>query len=157
MEVQTPRESASVSEGIPRPDGYTGWWCPIHGVKSAAGCFPKDAKKIAVFLCLNHSCNHPRLRDCYATLDAYVDACLAGRGPVDEAVHELDRASSLHPPLGNPHEGYAVILEELDELWDEVKASKPGSDRAAMRREAIQVAAMALRFVRDVCGDRAAG
>mgnify|MGYP001558597287 CR=1 FL=1 len=156
MEVQTPRESASVSEGIPRPDGYTGWWCPIHGVKSAAECFPKDAKKIAVFLCLNHSCDHLRLLDCYATLDAYVDACLAGRGPVDEAVHELDRACSLYPPLGNPHEGYAVILEELDELWDEVKKKQGERSVEKLRKEAVQVAAMALRFIADICTEEVA-
>jgi hypothetical protein len=54
-------------------------------------------------------------------------------------------------PSTVPHEGYAVILEELDELWDEVRASKPGADCATMRTEALQVAAMALRFVHDVC------
>lgn len=69
-----------------------------------------------------------------------------------EVVIELERATALHPPMHNGHEGYAVILEELDELWDEVKASKPRDPRRAeMRAEAIQVAAMALRFVRDVC------
>ena len=68
-----------------------------------------------------------------------------------EAATELIRAMTIHAPFHSPHEGYAVILEELDELKDEVWASKPGSDRAAMRKEAIQVAAMALRFVQDVC------
>jgi hypothetical protein len=48
------------------------------------------------------------------------------------------------------HEGYAVILEELDELWAEVKAQVHNPDR--MRKEALQVAAMAVRFVEDVCG-----
>ena len=73
-------------------------------------------------------------------------------GLAGEAASELERARSMFPAFNGPHEGYAVILEELDELWDEVKASKPGADRAAMRKEAIQVAAMALRFVHDVCG-----
>ena len=71
-----------------------------------------------------------------------------------EAALELARAQMLFHRFNGPHEGYAVILEELDELWDEVKASKPGADRAAMRKEAIQVAAMALRFVHDVCDAR---
>ena len=71
-----------------------------------------------------------------------------------EAGDELVRAQDLFPAFHGPHEGYAVILEELDELWQEVKASKPGADRSAMRKEAIQVAAMALRFVHDVCDAR---
>lgn len=67
-----------------------------------------------------------------------------------EAAVELARAQSIYPRFNSPHEGYAALLEEVDELWDEVKASKPGSDRAAMRKEAVQVAAMALRFLHDV-------
>lgn len=66
-----------------------------------------------------------------------------------EAREELMRAKAKHAPMHGPHEGYAVILEELDELWDEVKAQKPDSGR--MRKEALQVAAMALRFIEDVC------
>jgi hypothetical protein len=62
---------------------------------------------------------------------------------------ELARARAKHAPMHGPHEGYAVILEELDELWDEVKAQV--QDKTKMRKEAIQVAAMAARFVEDVC------
>src|SRR5574341_2097686 len=39
-----------------------------------------------------------------------------------EAAAELRRARSLCGPMRGPHEGWAVIFEELDELWDEVKA-----------------------------------
>lgn len=67
----------------------------------------------------------------------------------EEAGRELRRAQEKHGPMHGAHEGYAVILEELDELWDEVKAQKP--DVAKMRKEALQVAAMALRFIHDVC------
>lgn len=67
----------------------------------------------------------------------------------NEASNELLRAASHHGPMNGPHEGYAVILEELDELWDLVKMKHP--DKAEMRAEAIQIAAMALRFVHDVC------
>ena len=62
---------------------------------------------------------------------------------------ELWKARRKFAPMNGPHEGYAVILEELDELWEEVKAKK--QDKARMREEAIQVAAMAARFVEDVC------
>lgn len=45
------------------------------------------------------------------------------------------------------HEGYAVLLEEVDELWDHVKTNQKNRDIPAMRQEAIQVAACAIKFV----------
>lgn len=74
---------------------------------------------------------------------------------LNEVYDELSKARSKFAPFNSAHEGYAVILEELDELWHEVKhgCSLPG--RGVMRAEAIQVAAMAVRFVQDVC-DRSA-
>lgn len=51
--------------------------------------------------------------------------------------------------MASPHEGYAVILEELDELWDEVCAQS--CDLAKARKEAAQVAAMGIRFLMDLC------
>jgi hypothetical protein len=53
--------------------------------------------------------------------------------------------------MNGPHEGYAVILEELDELWDLVKAYPKRASTDDMRPEAIQIAAMAVRFVLNVC------
>jgi hypothetical protein len=63
--------------------------------------------------------------------------------------HELWRARHLHPPFNSAHEGYAVLLEEVDELWDEVKTGGSG-----MEEEAVQVAAMAIAFLVDCFGDR---
>lgn len=62
---------------------------------------------------------------------------------------ELFSAVRKFDPFNSPHEGYAVILEELEELWDHAKANNGRSPEA--RQEAIQVAAMALRYVLDVC------
>ncbi len=64
---------------------------------------------------------------------------------------ELTKARNKFPAFHSNHEGYAVLREELDELWDEVKASKPFEANARMRKEAVQVAAMALRFLIDRC------
>jgi hypothetical protein len=61
---------------------------------------------------------------------------------------ELGHAQEKWPPMQSAHEGYSVILEELDELWHEIKLNS-GMRTDAMRAEAIQVAAMALRFVID--------
>ncbi len=62
---------------------------------------------------------------------------------------EFTRAVDTYPPMNSPHEGFAVLLEEVDELWDEVKRKPAVRSNAAMRLEAIQVAAMALRFAFD--------
>lgn len=49
----------------------------------------------------------------------------------------------------NFHHGWAVLYEEVDELWDEVKRSQ--HKEAAITHEAIQVAQVAVRFVFDLC------
>jgi len=68
---------------------------------------------------------------------------------VSSIVEEYLRASKKFGAMASAHEGYAVILEELDELWDEIKNQI--QDKEAIRSEAIQVGAMALRFLVDVC------
>lgn len=76
---------------------------------------------------------------------------------VCEVLEELARARASFPLMASAHEGYAILLEEVDELWDEIKKSPKKRDLAAMRKEAIQVAAMAIRLLEDVCdvdGDR---
>lgn len=72
-----------------------------------------------------------------------------------EAEHELRRAVAIHGSFHSSHEGFAVLHEEFDELWDEVKRNPTKHlDRPSkMRAEAIQVAAMALRFLVDCCED----
>lgn len=65
---------------------------------------------------------------------------------VMEIADEYLRASERFGPFNSAHEGYAVILEELDEAWDEIKANS--SERAI--EEMIQVGAMAMRFVIDM-------
>lgn len=66
-----------------------------------------------------------------------------------EVEDELRSATAKYGPMASPHEGYAVILEELDELWEEVRKRPDRRDPARMREEAVQVAAMAVRFMRD--------
>jgi len=95
-----------------------------------------------------------------------------------DVLMELASAEAKFKPFNSSHEGYAVILEELDELWDVVKlnpkkvfvppeilmelASRHDHERRIrdyqeaerkkmMRAEAIQVAAMATRFIKCIC------
>lgn len=68
-----------------------------------------------------------------------------------EVSTEFDAASGAFPPFASAHEGYAILAEEVDELWDEVKKNPAKRVPANLEKEAIQVAAMALRFLVDVC------
>jgi hypothetical protein len=63
---------------------------------------------------------------------------------------ELEAAVSKFPPFRSAHEGYAILLEEMDELKAEVWKNPAKRDPVKLRAEAVQVAAMALRFLVDV-------
>ncbi len=68
-----------------------------------------------------------------------------------EIEQELLRAIDMHSSFNSAHEGYSVILEELDELWVEVKKAKSKRNPVDLHDEAVQVAAMAARFVMELC------
>ena len=64
---------------------------------------------------------------------------------------EVRRAMTIHTAFNSNHEGYAALLEEVDELWDEIKRHKnPKSATDKMKLEAVQIAAMAVRFIHDL-------
>lgn len=75
----------------------------------------------------------------------------------DEAVYdvlrELEEARENWPPLNSAHEGYGVIDEEFDELKGHIFTNQKKRDLVAMRKEAVQLAAMALRFIVEVCNE----
>lgn len=72
-----------------------------------------------------------------------------------EVSAEVAAAEAKFAPFNSAHEGWAVIKEEMDELWAEVcKGGSVPKDPVAMRKEAVQLAAMAVRFIRDVCDGR---
>lgn len=68
-----------------------------------------------------------------------------------EVYEEMKRATDQYGAFNSAHEGYAIILEEMDELWDHVKMNQRKRDYVAMRKEAIQLAARAACFVYDIC------
>lgn len=65
-------------------------------------------------------------------------------------VEELGKARQGHGAMNSAHEGYAVLLEEVDELWDEVRKKRDERNHALMLKELVQIAAMAQRMAEDV-------
>lgn len=76
---------------------------------------------------------------------------LTGWGPqyaiaLGEIAAEAKRARRKFPAFNSAHEGASVLREEFEEMWDEVK-----HDNLNLAiEEAIQVGAMALRFIADM-------
>ncbi|MCL4421114.1 MAG: hypothetical protein M1477_05440 [Candidatus Thermoplasmatota archaeon] len=66
---------------------------------------------------------------------------------IQSILAEFKKAESKFPEFISEHEGYAVLLEEVDELWDEIKNNKRPGAEERMREEAAQVGAMALKFI----------
>jgi hypothetical protein len=63
--------------------------------------------------------------------------------------NELMKAKETYPDFHSMHEGYAVLLEEVEELWNEVKRKPKDRNDRAIKKECIQIAAMALRVIID--------
>jgi NTP pyrophosphatase (non-canonical NTP hydrolase) len=63
---------------------------------------------------------------------------------------EVEKSDAKWPAYTSAHEGYGVLLEEVDEVWDHVKVNQKRRDLPALRKELIQVAAVAIRFARGV-------
>lgn len=63
---------------------------------------------------------------------------------------EVRRVASKEGPFSSAHEGYGIMLEEVDELWDEVKKKKKLRCKNLMRAECMQIAAAAIRFMHDL-------
>lgn len=70
------------------------------------------------------------------------------RSYLSDILSEYLQARQVYSPVTSAHEGWAVIWEELDELWDEVKANKGYT--VTGYQEARQVAAMALAYMIEV-------
>jgi hypothetical protein len=65
---------------------------------------------------------------------------------------ELERADQW-PAYNSAHEGYGVLMEEINELEMHVFNKQVRRNLGAMRKEALQVAAVALRIARDICNE----
>lgn len=70
---------------------------------------------------------------------------------INAVIAEVELAGVNYPPMRSAHEGLSVIREEVLELEKEVFIKQADRDPARMKIEAVQVAAMAVRFLIDIC------
>jgi hypothetical protein len=70
---------------------------------------------------------------------------------------ELEWVRRVHRPMGSLHEAYAVILEELEEFWEEVRKKAKDRSNADMLFELVQVAAMCQKTAEDLLAEALPG
>ena len=69
----------------------------------------------------------------------------------DDVAAEIEKARGKHAAIHSLHEGWAVIREELDELWEHVRRKETDhSGNAGAYKELVQLGAMAQRVAEDV-------
>jgi hypothetical protein len=69
---------------------------------------------------------------------------------VQEIGEELTRADKHEKKFNSLHEAYGVLLEELDEVWDITRLKKRDRSWADLRKEFIQLAAMAIKSIESL-------
>lgn len=68
---------------------------------------------------------------------------------VNDVLNEITKATATYGTFNSMHEGYAVLKEEVEEAWIEIKANNQKKALAEMK----QVAAMALKFLIEFDGN----
>lgn len=63
---------------------------------------------------------------------------------------ELARAERHGKTFASLHEAYAVMFEELNEVWDIAKQKRKDRKPEELRKELIQCAAMAIKAIRSM-------
>lgn len=131
-----------------------------HG-RLTAGKVPDDRERVIIRVKTCSVCRKEAFRKGYSTPFIVMEGTnkdVVKRIPLTERQYfwvrrilgELTTATQLNGKFNSTHEGYAVLLEEVDELWDGIKGNLSQELLAA---EAVQVAAMALRFLLDLCAE----
>ena len=74
-----------------------------------------------------------------------------------EVAHELRRLKTLcddpnHPfdDLQSVHQAYALLLEELDELWDEIKKKPSLRSSQSLIEEAVQISSVGFKIAHQI-------
>lgn len=67
-----------------------------------------------------------------------------------EICAEIERAKVHTEQFRSLHEAYAVILEEVEEVWSITAQKRKERDPDSLRKELIQVAAMAVKAIESM-------
>lgn len=84
---------------------------------------------------------------------------LAGKflAKVEDRFAEITRPSATAPGRGeryaSAHEAYAVLLEEVDELKEEIWKKRTQRDKRQMIEECLDIAAVACKFAAQLAGE----
>jgi hypothetical protein len=62
---------------------------------------------------------------------------------------ELWQAVDEHGPIHGLHEAHSIMLEELEEFWEEVKKKQSVRHQADWIKELLQLGAMCVRTIQD--------
>lgn len=68
----------------------------------------------------------------------------------EEIDTELMKAMAHGLSFSSLHEAYSVILEELDEVWEITRQKRKNRNKAKLRHELIQTAAMAIKALHSM-------
>jgi len=64
---------------------------------------------------------------------------------VNDMIDELKKANETYPLFSSGHEGYGVMAEEFQELFEEIRKKQP--DKQRLFEEAVQLGAMCIKFI----------
>jgi ribosome-binding protein aMBF1 (putative translation factor) len=124
-----------MDRGNPTPDSNTHTLCGDHWFYEITTAI--QAAELSI---------HPI---CPACADIYNNPGHATAFP-DRMAVELQTARAKHPSINTHHEAYSIILEEIDEYWEEVRRKKEARSQAYMLSELVQIAAMCQRAAEDL-------
>jgi len=65
-------------------------------------------------------------------------------------IAEYNHTIIKHAPFNSTYEGWALIRQKVDVLWEEIKKDETENSRTVMLKEAAQIGAMAMRFIIDI-------
>jgi hypothetical protein len=63
---------------------------------------------------------------------------------------ELKSPREEHGSIKSLHEGYAILLEEIDEFWEHVRQKRNNRDHNKILHELTQIGAMAQAIAEDI-------
>lgn len=65
---------------------------------------------------------------------------------LEKVSEECQKALKKHGPTKSLHEGYGILMEEVDEFWDEVKLKPENRNIKNIKLELVQIASTCMKI-----------